>query len=203
MQLFKPGKSVVIGGQQRGGAFQHQQIELRLAVTGNLRGGGVVVEQGELTKQSAVGGLQGDAEPGEGGFIQRMAEMMRGGYRRRGDVRGAAGHTFGNRNRGADIDPNLLAQRRRITPVAQQLVDHRPRQRTFIRPRRTVVHLDGAVPVNGAGDQLLAAEDPALDEFPTGGGALRYGHVFTFLPVILQATGQSTSALSCDLNYLG
>ena len=82
MQLFKPGKSVVIGGQQRSGAFQHQQIELRLAVTGNLRGGGVVVEQGELTKQSAVGGLQGDAEPGEGGFIQRMAEMMRGGYRR-------------------------------------------------------------------------------------------------------------------------
>ena len=67
-----------------------------------------------------------------------------------------------------------------VQPVAQQPVDHRPRQRTFIRARRTVVHLDGAVPVNGAGDQLLAAEDPALDEFTAGGGALCYGHVFTY-----------------------
>ena len=180
---------MVIGGQQRGGAFQHQQIELRLAAAGNLRGGGVVVEQGQLAEQGAVGGLQGDAEPGEGGFIQRMAEMMRGGHRRRGDIRGAAGHPLGDRNRGANIDPNLFAELRRIAPVAQQPVDHRPRQRAFIRPRRTVVHLDGAVPVNGAGDQLLAAEDPALDEFTAGGGALCYGHVFTFLPVILQATG--------------
>ena len=67
-----------------------------------------------------------------------------------------------------------------VQPVAQQPVNHRPRQRAFIRARRTVVHLDGAVPVNGAGDQLLAAEDPALDEFTAGGGALRYGHVFTY-----------------------
>jgi hypothetical protein len=179
VQLFKPGKAVVIGGQQRGGAFQHQQIELRLAAAGNLRGGGIVVEQRQLAEQGAVGGLQGDAEPGEGGFIQRMAEMMRGGHRRRGDIRGAAGHPFGDRNRGANIDPNLLAERRRIAPVASS-------RSTIARDsgrscaRRTVVHLDGAVPVNGAGDQLLAAEDPALDEFPTGGGALRYGHVFTF-----------------------
>ncbi len=35
MQLFEPGKAVVIGGQQRGGAFQYQQIELRLAAAGN------------------------------------------------------------------------------------------------------------------------------------------------------------------------
>lgn len=58
VQLLKPGKAVVIGGQQRGGAFQHQQIELRLAAAGNLRGGGVVVEQGQLAEQGAVGGLQ-------------------------------------------------------------------------------------------------------------------------------------------------
>ena len=44
VQLFKTGKAVVIGGQQRGGAFQHQQIELRLAAAGNLRGGGIVIE---------------------------------------------------------------------------------------------------------------------------------------------------------------
>lgn len=200
---FSPGKAVVIGGQQRGGAFQHQQIELRLAAAGNLRGGGVVVEQGQLAEQGAVGGLRGDAEPGEGGFIQRMAEMMRGGHRRRGDIRGAAGHPLGDRNRGANIDPNLLAERRRIAPVAQQPVDHRPRQRAFIRPRRAVIHLDGAVPVNGAGDQLLAAEDPTLDEFPTGGGALRYGHVFTFYPLYFKLQDKVQVLLSCDLNYLG
>ena len=76
--------------------------------TGNLRAGVMVIEQRQLTKQRAVGRLQRHAQRGERGFIQRMAEVVGGGYGSGGDIGGAAGHPFGNRQRRIDLN----AQRR-------------------------------------------------------------------------------------------
>ena len=142
--------------------------------------GGIMIEQRQLVKQGAVGGLQRDAQARQRRLIQRVAQMLGGGHRGGGDIGGAAGHPFGYRDRRVQGDADLLTQRRRVAPVGQQLVDHRPRQRPLIVARFAGLDLDGAVPVHRAGDQLLAAEDPALDKFSARGGTLCNGHVFTF-----------------------
>jgi hypothetical protein len=58
-----------------------------------------MVEQRQLAKQGAVGGLQRDAQARQRRLIQRMAQMMGGGDRGGGDIGGAAGHPFGDRDR--------------------------------------------------------------------------------------------------------
>ncbi|SSL80553.1 Uncharacterised protein [Klebsiella pneumoniae] len=93
-------------------------------------------------------------------------------------------------------DADLLAQRWGVAPVGQQLVDHRPRQRPLVFSRYPGLDLDGAVPVHRTGDQLFAAEDPALDKFSARGGTLCNSHVFTFPLTFARAhSGMATRRL--------
>ena len=78
-----------------------------------------MIKKGQLAKHGTVGGFERNAKRCQRAFVKLMPQMVGGGDGGGGNICGAAGHPFGNRDGRMHINADILAQLRRVVPVLQ------------------------------------------------------------------------------------